>query len=373
MAVRQVSKVLARPPSEQAAQAASAVVQNLCFESRNVGVVASAGVIPPLLALLSRARGQVDVAAAAAGALQSVVYRHDGRTVARSTKAASVLCGVLSRWLTPVPAKQVASQQAASASASTSAIAADTASNPGAAAASTDTRAPVAVVEDSISSLLVAEDGAVGRLLTRCAGAVHNLSCDPLAVVSLRESGALALFKTMLQLPVSAICASAAGAVQNMSREPKSRQLLRGQASTLKSLTAMLVGSAPEAQRAAAAALMNILAPSHRAAVLPTDPDAAPGAAGETSTTAGSRDPLRSALASLIGTAVGYGCLLPLLSAADSDGFQSVSRRFTGEDGSILELYDDAGRCTAFGGVLSAGDDDRLDGSASSASAAGIQ
>lgn len=356
-AVRQVVQVLSRPPSESAAQAGSAVVQNLCFEAGNVGVVAAAGVIPPLLGLLSRPRAGAETAAAAAGALQSVVYRHDGRSAARTTKAASVLCGVLSRWLAPAAAT-AGGRGAAAAAAS----AADMDTGEGAAGAES-----AATDGDAVCRLLEAEGGAVGRLLIRCTGALHNLSCDPLAVVSLREGGALPLFKRLLQLPLGPLSASAAGALQNMSREPRSRQALRSQTSTLRQLAALLVGSAPEAQQAAAAALMNILAPSHRASTLPSAASAAApasvsaadlsagGVGARDDAPAGSRDPLRSALASLIGTAVGYGCLIPLLSVADDGSFCSVSRHFTGEEGSILELYDDAGRCTAFAGVLETG------------------
>jgi len=305
--------VLESPPSAAAAREACGVVQNVCFEEENIAVVAGEGALPPLLELIGQTV-HAALAAAAAGAVQSIVFRHDGRVVARSTRASAVLCGAirhgLSAWeraLKPLDEAEEAS---------------------GGAAASAG-----AAVAGSIRGTASETDTAsCALLLVRAAGAAHNLSCDPIEAQSLRECGVVDLLRQLLELPLPRAAASAAGIAQNLARDSRARRELASRPLLLRRLAELLCGGGtePDAAGAAAAALMNVLAPMR--------PET--GDAGESGNAASAKT--RSVTARLIACGLTAGALLPLLEAPDA-GQGAMGRSVCGELGSIASLYADCG------------------------------
>lgn len=301
--------VLEAPPSAAAAREACGVVQNVCFEERNIAVVAAEGTLPPLLDLVAQSADEA-LAAAAAGAVQSIVFRHDGRVIARSTRASAILCGAIRRCLAAWSATLEGSDE--------SHAVAGAAATAGAAAESGETADVVAA--------------SCALLLVRAAGAAHNLSCDPIEAQTLRECGVIDLLRQLLELPLPRAAASAAGIAQNLARDIRARGELSRRPLLLRRLAELLCGGGtdPEAAGAAAAALMNVYAPVRPAGL----PEAASNTSGRPET--------RQLTAQLLACGLAAGALLPFMAAPDH-GQGALGRSVCGELGSIATLYSDSG------------------------------
>lgn len=296
-ALERLAALLASPPSLAAAREGCGVVQNLVFAPENVPAVAAAGVMDPLLRLVEGR--DAATAAAAAGAVQGLVYLAEGRSSCRRARGEAALCRVLAACLSGL--------------------------GPGGEAGAED---------DAVTEFLRRDGGAACLLAVRAAGALRNLSGDPLAAQGMRECGVLSSVRPLLRLPLAQAAASAAGLVQNLAREPRSREALARQPAVMRALVALVSGSEGGAAASAASALMNLLAPAH--------PSAGAGAAAAGAVPA----PDRAAVARLLASLAAAGASLPLFMASDAMG---VGARLAGERGSIVELYDDEGAPAAPG------------------------
>lgn len=96
---------------------------------------------------------------------------------------------------------------------------------------------------------------------SRAVGVVHNLSSDLGIVADLRSSGAIPDLIALLNDPNISIAVSAAGCIQNFSREDQSRRTVR-ECGGVVPLTQMLFMDYLPAQTCAAGALLNILGPT---------------------------------------------------------------------------------------------------------------
>ena len=77
----------------------------------------------------------------------------------------------------------------------------------------------------------------------------------------IREAGAIEPLISHLQSPYRGVCGSAAGAIQNLSREVASRNIIRKSAKAVESLSDLLFGNDMEAVSCAVGALLNIIGP----------------------------------------------------------------------------------------------------------------
>lgn len=311
-ALARLRVVLESPPSAAAAREACGVVQNVCFEEENIAVVAGEGALPPLLELVGQSVDAA-LAAAAAGAVQSIVFRHDGRVTARSTRASAILCCAIRRCLSAWEVALEPSDGSEAQLEGAIAMAADGAGS----------RGDVTSEADTASCAL---------LLVRAAGAAHNLSCDPIEAQSLRECGVIDLLRQLLELPLPRAAASAAGIAQNLARDLRARSELSRRPLLLRRLAELLCGggASPEAAGAAAAALMNVLAPVQPAL-------AEEGASSKSGCAAA-----RATTARLLACGLAAGAILPLTAVPDA-GRGAIGRSVCGELGSIALLYADSG------------------------------
>eukprot|EP00753_Platysulcus_tardus_P021101 PLAT8623.2.p1 GENE.PLAT8623.2~~PLAT8623.2.p1 ORF type:complete len:507 (-),score=225.54 PLAT8623.2:120-1640(-) len=195
--VAAVARLLASPGSLRIARELCAVVLNMCYERENVEQLLELGGMPLLVKLL--AADDEQLAAAAAGALQSICYQASGRRSAVDEGALAPLV------------------------------------------------------------LLLRESDDV-ELLIRASGALHNISSDPLSIAAIRTAGAIAPLVKLLLQPDCQICGAAAGAIQNLSREAEAREEIVA-AGAFSPLVDLLLGNDMEAQVSAAGALLNLVGP----------------------------------------------------------------------------------------------------------------
>ena len=175
------------------------VCLNLCYEADNVELLVDSGGVEPLTIFLNTANN-TKLQASAAGALQSICFQSYGRSAARDSN-------------------------------------------------------------DCIQSLvrLMSSDDPV--LQARTVGAIHNISSDTFSIHMIREAGAIEPLISHLQSPYRGVCGSAAGAIQNLSREVASRNIIRKSAKAVESLSDLLFGNDMEAVSCAVGALLNVIGP----------------------------------------------------------------------------------------------------------------
>eukprot|EP00033_Pygsuia_biforma_P002291 GCRY01002536.1.p1 GENE.GCRY01002536.1~~GCRY01002536.1.p1 ORF type:complete len:343 (+),score=43.82 GCRY01002536.1:205-1233(+) len=102
----------------------------------------------------------------------------------------------------------------------------------------------------------------LSKLLSRAVGAIHNISSDSKAILTLHEEGLLATLADLLKFKDLSVAGSAAGTLQNMSRDKVCRQDILANPLTLPGLTHLLFCSLTAAQVCALGALLNLLRPS---------------------------------------------------------------------------------------------------------------
>ena len=61
------------------------------------------------------------------------------------------------------------------------------------------------------------------RVMARATGLLHNVSSDVSSIPEIRKAGGIDVLTSLLRAPSASTCASAAGALQNLSREPLSK------------------------------------------------------------------------------------------------------------------------------------------------------
>ena len=205
--VAAVLRPLRDPISARVAAEASNVILNACYEKENVEHVLECGGAEPLVRLVSH--DAEAVRANALGAVQSVCFRKTGRAKVRE------LGGV------------------------------------------------VAILETLERSVESGGDARTRTLtLTRAAGAAHNVSGDAESIRLFRTAGrrGVPLLVSLLRSDVPEVAGSAAGAIQNLSRERACRRLVRVEGA-VPALGDILVAGDPVARASAAGALLNILGP----------------------------------------------------------------------------------------------------------------
>jgi hypothetical protein len=158
--VTTITKYLTSPRTRAIASEVSNVVLNICYEKSNVIMLIKANGVPPLRDFLKT--DDEDVQSSAAGALQSLSYQEQGRIHIREI-------GVI----------------------------------------------PLVIPLLTHSSV---------KVRTRCVGVVHNMSSDIPSIAILRLGKAIEPLVQMLSAPQPTICSSAAGAIQNLSREAASKE-----------------------------------------------------------------------------------------------------------------------------------------------------
>lgn len=200
--------------ASEAANAAS----NLAYEAANAAGLVRAGAVPRLLNLLGASAAGSSVHANAAGALQTLSFSPEGRAaVIQAGGAAAVL-------------KRLASSTSLG----------DTS------AASVTVEVPASSSRSSSPSESGKSGGAAGEavqgLVQRLVGTLHNLSSRAAGITAIRTEGGIAPLCTALRCGLGGVAASAAGALQNMSREAAARADIRGQPGALAALASLLAG-----------------------------------------------------------------------------------------------------------------------------------
>ena len=175
------------------------VCLNLCYEIDNVELLVDSGGIVPLTYFLN-ACNDVKLQASAAGALQSICFQSYGRGAVRDT-------------------------------------------------------------DNCIHSLVQLMKSNDPVLQARTVGAIHNISSDTFSIHMIREAGAIDILISHLQSPYKGVCGSAAGAIQNLSREVACRNIICKNEKAVESLSDLLFGSDIEAVSCAVGALLNIIGP----------------------------------------------------------------------------------------------------------------
>ena len=139
---------------------------SVCYEKENVDAILMCGGVEPLVRFLGE-RSDPDLQANAAGAIQSICFQEKGRVSVRD--------------LDGVPAML----------------------------------------------RLLAECGGNVKVQTRAIGAIHNMSSDADSIRLIRAKEGIPLVVELLKSDQPTVCGSAAGALQNVSREVASRRLIR--------------------------------------------------------------------------------------------------------------------------------------------------
>lgn len=216
--VAAVLRPLRDPTSARVAAEASNVILNACYEKENVEHVLECGGAEPLVRLVSH--DAEPVRANALGAVQSVCFRKTGRAKVRELGGVAAILEALER-----------SVESGNLDARTG-----TGTHPSA--------------------------GARTLTLTRAAGAAHNVSGDAESIRLFRAAGrrGVPLLVSLLRSDVPEVAGSAAGAIQNLSRERACRRLIRVEGA-IPALGDLLVAGDPVARASAAGALLNILGP----------------------------------------------------------------------------------------------------------------
>jgi|EP00945_MAST-04E_sp_MAST-4E-sp1_P005300 hypothetical protein len=188
--------IMEQPQSEDIATECSNVCLNMCYETDNVEKLIDAGGIAPLHNFLKW--DNVLLKTSAAGAIQSICFQEYGRVAVRESS-------------------------------------------------------------DAIGSLVQLMKSQDPLLLARAVGAIHNISSDRFSIHLVREAGGLPILVDHLRTPNTGIPASAAGALQNMSREVASQAILNENEKVRESLADLLFGNDETAVSCAVGALLNIL------------------------------------------------------------------------------------------------------------------
>ena len=175
------------------------VCLNLCYETDNVELLVDSGGIIPLTLFLNTPNN-LTLQASAAGALQSICFQSYGRCAVRDTS-------------------------------------------------------------NCIKSLVRLMKSNDPTLQARTVGAIHNISSDTFSIHIIREAGAIDTLISHLQSPIQGVCGSAAGAIQNLSREVACRNIIRKNEKAIESLSDLLFGNDVEAVSCAVGALLNIIGP----------------------------------------------------------------------------------------------------------------
>ena len=155
-----ITKYLQSPRTRSIASEVSNVVLNICYEKSNVIMLIKANGVPPLRDFLKT--DDEDMQSSAAGALQSLSYQEQGRIHLREIGVLPLIIPLLTH---------------------------------------------VSV-----------------KVRTRCVGVIHNMSSDIPSIAILRLGKAIGPLVQMLSAPQPTICSSAAGAIQNLSREAASKE-----------------------------------------------------------------------------------------------------------------------------------------------------
>jgi hypothetical protein len=175
------------------------VCLNLCYETDNVELLVDSGGIIPLTLFLNTPNN-LALQASAAGALQSICFQSYGRCAVRDAS-------------------------------------------------------------NCIKSLVQLMKSNDPTLQARTVGAIHNISSDTFSIHIIREAGAIDTLISHLQSPIKGVCGSAAGAIQNLSREVACRNIIRKNEKAVESLSDLLFGKDVEAVSCAVGALLNIIGP----------------------------------------------------------------------------------------------------------------
>mmetsp|Transcript_15305 Transcript_15305/g.38434 ORF Transcript_15305/g.38434 Transcript_15305/m.38434 type:complete len:353 (-) Transcript_15305:54-1112(-) len=187
---------MVKPKTSQIASEVSSVVLNACYEKENVVRFIKCKGVAFLLEFVKD--HDDDVAANAAGALQSLSYQEVGRDELRELGTLEIL----------IPALKHTSV----------------------------------------------------KVRTRSVGVIHNMSSDVHSIAILREGDAIKTLVSMLSAPQVHICGSAAGAIQNMSREQQSKKEIL-ENNGVPPLNDLLFGADVPTQVCAAGALINLIGP----------------------------------------------------------------------------------------------------------------
>ena len=172
---------------------------NMCYDANNVSLLVDRVGVKFIIKFLHSK--DVDVQASAAGALQSICFQYMGRSAAKDHDVIKAL----------VP-------------------------------------------------LLASENH---KVRDRTIGCLHNLSSDSTSIREIRELGALPGLVSMLSTCTPSACTAAAGTIQNISREPLSRDLLlQNHPNVIEALSNLLFGSDVQGQANAVGALMNLIGPT---------------------------------------------------------------------------------------------------------------
>ncbi|PSC76289.1 ARM repeat-containing [Micractinium conductrix] len=217
-----------QPAAAQLASEAANALSNLCYEPANASGLLRANGAPRLLKLLSVDAAGADAHANAAGALQTLSFQPEGRAaLIKAGGAATVLQRLES------------------------------------------TRARASGVAGTAAAAAVAEADA--RLQQRLVGALHNLSSGAEGTAAIRQHGGIPPIVDLLALGAHpGVAASAAGALQNMSRERAAAADIRAHPRAVGCLVELLAAvcaagtlanlccgaAAPEAERAALTAAL---------------------------------------------------------------------------------------------------------------------
>ena len=196
--VRAVGLLVSISRSHAVAAEGSNALLNMCYDASNVGLLVEEVGLEFLIRFLEA--NDVDVQASAAGALQSICFQYMGRAAANDHHVVQALVPLL-----------------------------------------TSTHS---VVRD------------------RAIGCVHNLSSDSTSIREIREMGAIPGLVSLLSSCSPTACTAAAGTIQNISREPLSREvLMKDHPNVVESLSDLLFGNDVQGQACAAGALMNLIGP----------------------------------------------------------------------------------------------------------------
>lgn len=220
---------LSAPLCKRTAAEAANVMLNVCYEQQNVDIVVKQGAPATLIPLLRDA--SLDVQANVAGALQSICYQKPGRAAIRTTDAVESLTGLLGCDSPKVVTRAVGALHNIS----------------------SDTQAIRAIRR------FVPLIGIRSKADELSVEAIRALCCDKRMCMCSRCNGIPKLVK-LLKDPSLVIAASAAGALQNVSREVASRMIIWDTNCTPALANLISTGEA-HAQVCAAGALLNILGP----------------------------------------------------------------------------------------------------------------
>ncbi|KXZ50315.1 hypothetical protein GPECTOR_17g954 [Gonium pectorale] len=201
--LRAIAAALVDPVSNKIAAEGANVLLNVCYEPDNVQALLETPCVQQLLLFLME--DDEELQANAAGAIQSICFQEGGRRQGVEGAGHVYAKG-------GIPA---------------------------------------------LSSLL---ESCNSKVVSRAAGAIHNLSSSAEAIRDVRTYGALPTLVSLLQAERLGVAASAAGALQNVSREVASRLVIRD-LDAVPPLARLLSASDVQAQVCASGALLNIIGP----------------------------------------------------------------------------------------------------------------